>query len=526
MDIYEDLFAMLPFPWWWLLVALAAVIVAAALWALVFGGRHRPEDLDNERDSSPRWAAAKDVSDLTGVGADPRRLRLGYLGRKEVRNPPMRSLMVVAPSGAGKTPRVVIPTVLGHAGPAVVESVKADVLLTTIDHRRSVGPVWIFDPADSAGRGSCRWSPLAGIESFGDAGRAARWLCESSKTDGQGLEGQQYWDTLGRRLLAPLLFLASRRGESMGMIGHWIQTEDEESVRALLEEIGDRPALDAWTAHCSTHEKTKSSVYGTAWSIMEAWAHPEIATAVDTRSADGGPVLNLAEFVAGDPNHPGTLYVVAPASEQELFTPVFETLTNAIVMEVERHAARSGVALDPPLLLMLDEAANIAPLRRLDQVASKSSGEGIVTVSVWQDEGQLEQIYGQARARTVSSNHYAHLFLPGINDHQTLRMVSDRIGQDTVSRLSTSLQRDGGASRTYASQEIDVAPPSWLRALPDGEAVVLTGRYKPMRLRVPGWWETHERDLIRPEVAARYDAMHTKKRKKKRPGHQLEGAGA
>lgn len=515
---YHDLLDLLPFAWWWLVIALAVIILlsAAAGW---FGGpRHRADDLEKERVNSPRWATPRDVKDLicsTRDDPDPRRVRLGMLHGKQIRNPVYRSKMVVAPAGAGKTPRIVVADVLGHRGPAVVASVKSDVLHLTRHHRATMGPVWIFDPSNTLGLGRCRWSPLAGITGYGDAARAARWLCESSKTRQAGLEGQQYWDTLGRRMLAPLLFVAARQGDGMATIGRWIQTEDEETVKKLLRQTGDTAAIDAWAAHCSTHEKTRSSIYGTAWAVMESWAHPDIAAAVDTTAGEGG-IFDVAKLVDGDPGRPGTLYMVAPAHDQELFTPVFETLTNAIVMEVEKTAARrDGVALDPPVLLMLDEAANIAPIRKLDQVASKSAGEGLVVVSVWQDEGQLEVIYGKERARVVISNHYSHVFLPGINDHETLRMVSDRIGQESVQRQSTSIQRHDGASRTLSTQEIDIAPPAWLRSLPSGEAVVLAGRYKPMRLRVPGWWETAERDLIDPNIAARYDTMHTARSRKK-----------
>jgi hypothetical protein len=51
-----------------------------------------------------------------------------------------------------------------------------------------------------------------------------------------------------------------------------------------------------------------------------------------------------------------------------------------------------------------------------------------------------------------------------------------------------------------------VAPVEWLRRLPTGEAIVLTGRHKPMRLRVPGWWEDAElRSLVDPRVAGAFD---------------------
>jgi type IV secretion system protein VirD4 len=198
---------------------------------------------------------------------------------------------------------------------------------------------------------------------------------------------------------------------------------------------------------------------------------------------------------------------MAPASDQQLFTPVFETLVNTVLRAVERRSAATGLPLDPPLLLLLDEAANIAPLRRPDRVASAGANQGIVTISAWQDEGQIVAVYGRDRARTVLSNHTSRMYLPGVSDEQTLRALSAAIGDHQVRRVTET--RDATTarrSRSAVPHDEPVAPVEWLRRLPDGEAIVLTGRHKPMRLRAPGWYEDPAlRALVDPRVAAAFD---------------------
>ncbi len=120
---------------------------------------------------------------------------------------------------------------------------------------------------------------------------------------------------------------------------------------------------------------TKSSVYGTAEVILHSFGHPRIRAALaalpgDTDAFDPAALLDRG----------GTLYLVAPADDQRLFSPIFEALTNCVVREVERRSAHLGGPVDPRLLLILDEAANIAPLRRLDAIASAGAGQGIVLV--------------------------------------------------------------------------------------------------------------------------------------------------
>jgi len=244
-------------------------------------------------------------------------------------------------------------------------------------------------------------------------------------------------------------------------------------------------------------------VWGTAQVVVEAFGHPEVRDALAARPGDAD-VFEVKKLL----DEGGTLYLVAPASDQRLFTPVFETIVNAVLREVERRAAKTGLPLDPALLLMLDEAANIAPLRHLDEVASKGANEGTLTVSVWQDEGQIISIYGRDRARTVLSNHVARIYLPGVSDEETLRNLSEAIGDHQVRRASHSRDHNGRITKSTHVADERVAPPEWLRRLREGTAIVLTGSTKPMRLRIPGWFEDPElRAQIDPEVAAAFDAQ-------------------
>jgi len=490
--------------------ALALTAVAAVLTGLVSGRDTSARRQDRVRELSGAWAAPRDEPDLRLHAADPARIVLGTLAGKTIANPPRRSLMVLAPTGAGKTPRVVVPAVLRHHGPALVASVKSDVLLLTQAARARSGPVWVFDPTGATGLPAARWSPLAAVASYGDAMKAAAWLTDSSKVDGRGVEDQRFWDALGRKLLAPLLFAAAGTGRHIADVVRWVDYRAEDEVQDLLDTLGDPDAIAAWAANRARPDKTKGSVYGTAEVVLESFGHPAVRDALATAAGDPAAFDHTA-LPDG-----GTLYLVAPATDQALFTPVFETLTNAVLREVERRAARGGLPLSPPLLLMLDEAANNAPLRRLDQVASQGANEGVIVVSVWQDEGQIVSTYGQDRARTVNANHVAKLYLPGINDEATLRAVSESIGDHQVRKVTESRDSTGRLSRSTQLVDERLAPPAALRKLTAGTAIVLTGSHKPMRLRVPGWYEDRAlRALVDPAVAAAFDAQFSPPRRTK-----------
>ena len=107
---------------------------------------------------SSAWAKPGQVPELLVRDATPGRVLLGRLGptwcgrRRLVAAEPRRSVLVVAPTQAGKTSRIVIPTVLRWTGPMLVTSVKPDVLRLTLTERLRRGPAYVFDPTGSLTR--------------------------------------------------------------------------------------------------------------------------------------------------------------------------------------------------------------------------------------------------------------------------------------------------------------------------------------------------------------------------------------
>ena len=137
-------------------------------------------------------------------------------------------------------------------------------------------------------------------------------------------------------------------------------------------------------------------------------------------------------------------------------------------------ATKSGRPLDPPLLVVLDEAAHIAPLPELDGLAATCASHGIQIVTVWQDLAQVRGRYG-ARAPTVLNNHRAKLFLPGIADPDTLEYASRLIGDEEASHPSVTRDPTGRRSTTSSTAPRRLLPPEALRCLPRGRAVLVYG---------------------------------------------------
>jgi type IV secretory pathway TraG/TraD family ATPase VirD4 len=333
------------------------------------------------------------------------------------------------------------------------------------------------------------------------------------------LEGQRFWDAQGRIMMAPMLWAAINTGQGLGDAAQWVSDPKlEDRVSTILGKLGDRQAMNHWFTFRQLPADTKGSVLGTAASVLEVWGLAPIRDMTNTHADDPArPVFHIDEFLTSGR---GTVYLVAPIDHPEMYTAFFETFTNAITAAVSALSARNhNLPMDPPLLLAIDEAANVAPLKNLDKLVSTVRKTGEVIVTVWQDDGQVDALYGAQRARTIRSNHRYTVYFPGwIRDRDTLERISKEIGDDVRQTRSTTTGTgaDGRGSVTIAERVERVAPPEWLQRRPASEVIVTGSRIAPMRLTAPGWWEDKTMTaLINPEVAAAFTARYTTSRRRK-----------
>ena len=458
-----------------------------------------------------RWARRADLRPLVCRERPRGRLVIGEeagraLGRRILAAEPAQSIAVVGPTQSGKTTAVAVPAILGWDGPVVAASVKTDLVRDTLGWRRRCGTVWCFDPVGTTGLPRNRWSPVSAARTWPRARRVAADLTEVARGEGTSADGE-FWYATAAKLLAPLLFAAARSGRTMHDVVRWVDTQETEEVFDILHEAGVPEALQAARATWLRDERQRSAVYTTAETVLEPFAEPEAGCApggaFDTppfgiRAPGGGWGTGASDVITGGEIDPEalfkgahTLYACAPAHDQQRLRAVFAALVSQVVHAAFAASARVGRPLDPPLLLVLDEAANIAPLKELDGLAATCAGHGVQLVTVWQDLAQVRARYGE-RAATVVNNHRAKLFLPGIADPGTLDFASHLAGDRELVTPSITHGARGERTVTTSSQVRRLLPPDTLRRLPKSTAVLLYGALPPARVRLRPWFSDHE----------------------------------
>lgn len=469
--------------------ALAVTIVlAAGLLVVHLLDRHLRNGGGARERKAPgaRWASKRDLRSLRVRGHVPGRLVLGRQGRRLIAAGARASVVVVGPSTISlKTSGFAIPSVLEWDGPVVAASVKSDLLLKTVERRRALGKVMVFDPTGATGIESVKATPLSGCGSWRGAMRVAHRLASSARAGGGGLEDADFWYSAAEKLLSPMLFAAAATGGQMADVIRWLneEAEAEPEVSSRLSSGGSEDALSAWNANWNREERQRSSIYTTAETIIGAFADPRVLDA--SSRAEYTP----AELLDGGAN---TLYLCAPAHEQERLRTLFAAMVAELVGVVYELSAQTGEPIDPPLLIVLDEAANIAPVPDLDGLASTGAGQGIQLISVFQDLAQVEARYG-SRAKTIINNHRAKVFASGISDPNTLRYITEVIGHGEFEQRSETAGGKGQASATEGSQYRDLAPANVVRGATPGSALLVYGHLPPARLTLRPWFA--DRDL-------------------------------
>ena len=421
------------------------------------------------------WALPSDMRRLWVAGPVSGRPYLGVIGRMPARTlaaEPEVQPMVVAPPRSGKSSGFVVPWLLDHDGPALVLSTKRDIYDATAPYRRGLGRVWVYDPFGD--RGSAGFTPLVPARAWPGAIRAGEALASAAHPDSSNA-ANEFWDKEAASMLAPLLHAAAISGECMSELVRWLDARDFTGAIGVLKGAGASAAADQLEGVSRRDERNRETTVMSALNLLRAYRYPQVAT-----RATGD--LTPERFLDGNAN---TIYVVAAGHDQDALRPVILALVTAMYEAAIVKARRHG-ALDPRLFVLMDEAANIAPVRNLAPWLSQCGDHGIVIATIWQSIAQIDQRYGRAARDAICAASTAQVFIPPLAEPTSAGYLIDLLGEEPVANASSST----GLSRHTLSVGHQKAGPSpWLRQIGRGRAVLVYRDLPPAIVRAPGWFE-------------------------------------
>ncbi len=343
---------------------------------------------------------------------------------------------------------------------------------STAPYRRGLGRVWVYDPFGD--RASAGFTPLVPARSWPGAIRAGEALASAAHPDSSNA-ANEFWDKEAASMLAPLLHAAAIAGESMSELVRWLDARDFTDAISCLKGAGASAAADQLEGVSRRDERNRETTVMSALNLLRAYRYPQVAAC-----AVGD--LTPERFLDGKAN---TIYVVAAGHDQDALRPVILALVAAMYEAAIVKARKEGV-LDPRLFILMDEAANIAPVRNLAPWLSQCGDHGIVIATIWQSIAQIDQRYGRAARDAICAASTAQVFIPPLAEPTSAGYLTELLGEEPVANASSST---GLARHTLSIGHQKAGPSPWLRQIARGRAVLVYRDLPPAIVRAPGWFE-------------------------------------
>ncbi len=340
-------------------------------------------------------------------------------------------LLVLGPPRSGKTRSIVIPNILFSPGPVIATSTKSDLIEATHRERAIKGRILALDPSGAVPipRNAERvyWSPISPTGSYSDALTVTRAMIDASILIDGGRAGYSHWIERAASLVAPLIHAAQLGGYEMETLMVWLNRRECRDPAGILKSCGEELALDSLRGVMASEERERSGIFSTALGLLGSYNFPEIHQQAHWARFDSKEFLGSRD----------TLYVVSPANIQRLVAPVIVGMIDEV--KNRSYAMCTDTGMDnkrPPLSLILDEMANIAPLGSISSILSEGASQKVMLLGALQDLSQARIRWGEA-AQGFLTLFGSTLVLPGISDSASLRqlsMISGRLEFDSVAR--------------------------------------------------------------------------------------------
>jgi type IV secretion system protein VirD4 len=396
---------------------------------------------------SARWASHTDIR-RAGLFNDGGAF-LGRIGTRYLRHDGPEHIMAFAPTRSGKGVGLVVPTLLGWTGSAVIHDIKGENWTLTGGWRARFSHCLLFNPTDAR---SARYNPLLevrrGIHEVRDVQNIADILVDPEGA----LERRNHWEKTSHSLLvgAILHVLYAEEEKTLARVAT-VLSDPQRSFTATLDRMMTTNHLgseDAPMAHpvvasaarevLNKSENERSGVLSTAMSCLGIYRDPTVAMV--TSRCD----WRIADLVEG--KSPVSLYLVVPPSDISRTKPLIRLVLNQIGRRLTEqlyagNPNKGAKSARHTLLMMLDEFPALGRLDFFETSLAFLAGYGVRAFLIAQSLNQIEKAYGAQNA--ILDNCHVRIAF-ATNDERTAKRLSDALGTATEQR----------AMRNYAGHRL------------------------------------------------------------------------
>nr|WP_238420503.1 type VI secretion protein [Streptomyces taklimakanensis] len=280
-------------------------------------------------------------------------------------------------------------------GPALVVTSDPALWKETEGARAKLGPVHLYDPGRLTDAPALlRWAPHHGCEDRRTAAARAAALLAPVRSPARSEEATH---SAAETLLGCWLHAAAVAGEPFRQVHRWAGANSgstAEAVRVLrTDPRAASGAAGELEATLVAHPERRDAAVRLVRQALSALSQLHVRNSCTANRADSAA---LESFAAEG----GTLYVVGEAVEDPRRAPgtmpLLTALTSSVVEHGRRVAAGSSAGrLDPPITLLLDDIAAVAPIPQLPELLTTGEATGMPTLALMRSEEQARTWWPQ-----------------------------------------------------------------------------------------------------------------------------------
>lgn len=364
------------------------------------------------------------------------------------------NVLVWGGSGSGKTRCFIKPNIMQMNCNYIVTDPKGELIRSCGGMLRKAGyEVKVFNTVDF--KKTLKYNPFEYIETEDDIARFATMLIENTKGGGQPTD--DFWikaetllyisitalmkETLDKRDVNFGSFLNFLMMLSGSQKGEKLESYFEEAERKASEKGRLSYAATEYALFLKSAGQTRSSINISCAARMAPFNVPGVRKALG-----GSDEIRLMDFAKKKGSRPQALFLIMSDTSPTYSFLMSMIYSQALTSLMRKADSLPGGALPVPTRLLIDEAANIGKIPNLDKILSVVRSRNISVSLVFQTQSQIKGIY-KDEAGAIAGNCDSELYLGG-GDMEGIRMISEKIGKETIDMAETSKSTGNSPSFT------------------------------------------------------------------------------
>ena len=463
-----------------LLILLAVTLLATMIWGLTRPLLEHFGDRESGTHGTARFATEKESARLA---QNKHGLLLGrdLNSGKLLRYAGPAHLLTMAPTRTGKGVGTIIPNLLTLNRSVICIDPKGENTRIAGRARALFGKVHILDPFAVTGRASSSFNPLASLDANSlDVAEEAATLADALVYDPPAQVGEAHWNEEAKALIAGLILSIvaheppGRR--SLATLREHLTVAPDAFADLLAQMQGTTAAAGliarAANRHMGKDHREAAGVLSAAQRHTHFLDSPRMTAA-----------LGHSDFAFGDLKaDTATAFLVLPPDRLGAYARWLRLMVTQSLQDMARATARPPA----PVLYLLDEFAALGHLAPVERAMGLMAGYGVQLWPILQDIHQLRATYGQSAGTFLSNAGVLQVF--GVNDHDSARLVSDLLGQETRVFETTSRDPNGswaGDRFTYSEQHTGRAllTPDEVRNMAQSKQLLFLAGQRPIVAR-------------------------------------------